>query len=197
MPQARLPDINTQYIKYTNEAISSWKGKSYDSAIGSLNALNGLMPEEYRISINTPEYEAQTYFDIKAECKHCKEEIERHTIEPFDLVNSFLTRLISGSNTDKVWICPKCKATNRLLDTTMTKPKLKEPYFIKVVPQPPQRKDGLLDRTRFHNKFSVWFWTCLGEISAEMARFRDDNWTKGDDLSEFDIPTEDTGEDKE
>jgi len=69
---------------------------------------------------------------------------------------------------------------------------LSEPYFLRIVPKPPQRKDGLMDRSTYHSKIAVWIWTFLDELEERMAQFRDDNWSKGDESESLDFG--DTGE---
>lgn len=64
---------------------------------------------------------------------------------------------------------------------------LGEPYFLKVVPKPPERKDGLMDRATYHNKISVWFWTFIDEIEERLGQFRDDNWSRGDEGEAMDF----------
>ena len=65
MPQARLPDINTAFIKYRNEVIAAIKRKDYDNMHGSLNGINGLLPTEYQVIISNTKYEELTRTDIQ------------------------------------------------------------------------------------------------------------------------------------
>src|SRR3990170_1282843 len=149
MPQARLPNINTQYIKFTNEAVNAWKSENYEACLGSLFALNALMPDKYRVLISNQEHKKLT--------------------------------------NEQLWnICTKCKHENILLKSDMVQDKPKDPSYFKVVPEPPSQKDGIMDRRKYSTKFTLWFWTCLGEIESQMATFRDDNWTKSEPYPDFD-----------
>ena len=76
----------------------------------------------------------------------------------------------------------------------MIQPVLEEPYFIGVVPKPPSKKEGMMDRTRYYINFSKWFWQCLSEIECKMAKFRDDNWHKAGEMYDFEQSLEDAGE---
>jgi len=75
MPQARLPDINTAYITYRREVLVSLKSKNYTSCIGALYALNGLLPEKYRVTISNLAYAEKTEQDLLVICRHCKQKI--------------------------------------------------------------------------------------------------------------------------
>ena len=184
MPQARLPDINTAFIVYRRETISSLKSGQYDNCFGSLYALNGLLPEEYRVQISTKDYEEKTALDIKVICPKCEAETEYKKIKVFDKLFLGLYSLILNKRLEKVWTCTACGQDIRISQTPMTQPKLKEPWFVKTVPKPPLRKDGLHDRSTYHIKICQWVWSFLDELEAQMAKFRDDNWHKGGEMFE-------------
>ena len=87
-------------------------------------------------------------------------------------------------------ICPKCNKVQRLKDTNVVITKLENPYFLGVVPEPPNKKQGLMDKLTFEKKVVSWVWQMLNELEHKMALFRDDNWTRGDELEDFsDIDT--------
>lgn len=192
--QARLPDINTAFIVYRREAISSWKSRTYDSCFGSLNTLNGLLPKKYRVVISTKEYDNKTKQDLIACCTKCDAEIDFRSVQVFELIAPFTQSVINGNVKEKVWNCTECKKINHLDDTKIIQKVLQEPYFLQVVPKPPIRREGMMDRTRYHIKFSIWFWTVLGEIEQQMAQFRDDNWHKEGELYDIDTDIGDSGE---
>lgn len=151
-------------------------------------AINGLLPEEYRVIISSLEYNELTRKDVFAVCLECEKECDFKTLEIVNLILNQLDQLIVGSSSAKCWVCPKCKYTNELVKTSLVQKVLKEPYFLKVVPKPPLRREGMNDRTSYHNKVSRWIWTMLAELESRLAQFRDDNWQKGSDLtSEYDV----------
>lgn len=196
MPQARLPDINTAYITYRREVLVSLKTNNYTSCIGSLYALNGLLPEKYRITISNMAYAEKTMQDLLVICRHCKQKLNYKKIKILKVIVPLIEGLVSGQSYHKVWDCILCQKENSLDHTEMIQQVLKEPSFLQVVPRPPNRKEGMKDRTTYHNQFVIWAETLLIELEAQMAQFRDDNWHKGDDpLLDEEVDTE--GEDEE
>ena len=189
MPQSRLPDINTAFITHRRDVISSLKARNYGACFGSIQALQGLLPEGYRIVISTIEYNKLTKHEKFYTCNFCGEESERSKIRIDDVLLTVIDSVLLGRKTQKMWTCPKCKEDNGLEDTEISETTLKEPYFLKVVPNPPERKDGLHDRSTYHNKMEQWVRTTLAELEAQMAQFRDDNWTKEEEISELEIDT--------
>lgn len=195
MPQARLPDINTQYIKFVNESVNSWKSKAYDSCLGAIHCINALLPEDYRVQISDQKYLDASKEQIFAKCHQCDEETNRQDIEIFQVLLNFEESVMMGAKSKEIWVCPKCKKESDVLRTEFVSERFQDPTYFQVVPQPPRHTDGLIDRTSFHKKFTVWFWTMLGELGNQMAKFRDDNWTKEEVYADLDDI--DGGEEKE
>ena len=181
MPQSRLPDINTAFITYRRQVLSGLSTGKYSLTFGGLYALNALLPEKYRVTISSLEYEKMTRVDIFVKCTKCKKDVDYKTIQLYDLLTTPLDELITGTEKEKVWDCPDCGYTNKLSETDMTRTTLKEPYYLRVVPKPPMRKDGIMDRTKYHQMVEQWALTFLTELEERMAQFRDDNWQKGSD----------------
>ena len=188
--QSRLPDINTSFNTYRTRAIMAIDSKKHTVCIGALYALNGLLPPEYRIDIDDDLYHEKTRTNIFAVCsnKHCNNETDYNLIKISTISVSPAQSLLTGRKEERIWKCPKCKTQNVLHKTKMIKTTLKEPYFLKVVPSPPQRQDGILDRKSFNRSFERWAWTLLDELEERMAQYRDDNWERGG--GEMDTGTE-------
>ena len=190
--QSRLPDINTAFIKYRNEVIGAIKRLDFNQMHGSLNAINGMLPDQYQVTISTAKYEDLTRTDIQYLCKTCtansKEpvEIPKESIRVFELYPNAMQGLLYGGIKEQVWNCPNCHTTHILKETEISVTKLQDPYFIGVVPNPPNRKQGLMDKLTFNDKTVAWGWQMLNELEHKMAKFRDDNWSRGDDLEGFD-----------
>lgn len=182
MPQARLPDINTAFIMYRREALQNYKSKNYSMCIGCLYSLNALLPQKYRVIVSDIEYDKKTLEKITLDCPKCKETFDFKDIQIFELAIPLTEYLFSDSKKEKIWYCPKCKVRHRLADTEPVRQIQLEPYFLSVVPKPPHQKDGLISRNRYFKKFSVWYWMICNELEERMAQFRDDNWTKEDEL---------------
>lgn len=196
MPQARLPDINTAFIRYRSEVLVGMKKGDWDSMHGSLNGINGLLPQEYQVKISDVKYYEMVKEDIEYECNSCKNNdgtpsnIPKEQIEVFTLYPNAMQQLLFRGQKEQVWICPKCNKVQRLKDTNVVITKLENPYFLGVVPEPPNKKEGLMDKLTFEKKVVSWGWQMLNELEHKMALFRDDNWTRGDELEDFsDIDT--------
>lgn len=190
MPQARLPDINSSFMKFRNEVVVAIKKKDWVLMHGCLNAINAILPESYRIIISTKEYDKITKVQIVYYCNFCEHPNEKESITIFDTVSNVLDGLIYGDSTYLVWVCSKCIKTNRLSQTIIDKPKIQNPSFLGVVKDPPERKDGLMNRLIFNSSIASWGLTMLKELEAKEAQFRDDNWNRGDnDMFDMDIDT--------
>lgn len=181
MPQARLPDINTAYIRYRNEAIWALKHKNYNVMHGSLNGINALLPVDYQVIISSIDYDQLAKAEITYQCNSCKEHIDKSKVYVFDLIPNSIEALVHGRAPNKVWKCVNCKNTNMLSNTSISQTILQNPTFLGIVPDPPQRKDGLMDRMKFNIEIERWAWLVLNELEFKMAKFRDDNWNKGDE----------------
>ena len=192
--QAELPDKNTAFIVYRRESISSWKSGKYDACIGALYSLMGLLPKEYRPEVSTEEFEHITNQNLMAICTECKAEINFATVKTFDVILPFLTSVVSGKSKEQAWSCTECTKINRLVSTKFIQKVLKEPYFLKVIPKPPGRKEGLMGRTQYKIKFSTWFWLALSSIEAQMGRYREEYQPKDADMFDMETSVQDGGE---
>lgn len=195
MPQARLPDINSQFMRLVSEAITSLKSGNYGFCFGSLYALNGLLPKDYRVRVSSIEYDKLTKPTLKIICPQCKEPTEFDKVKKLNVLAPEIEQIVGGVEYVRSWVCPGCNTQQRIKQSEMVNEKLKDDQFLHVVPKPPSRKEGLSDKTTFHNKVERWVWLFLDELLERMAQFRDDNWQKKDDLyGEDEMDQESTGE---
>jgi len=192
--QAELPDKNTAFIVYRRESISSWKSGKYDACIGALYSLMGLLPADYRPSISTEEFELLTNQNLMAVCSECSAENNFAAVKTFDVTLPFLLDILSGQKTEKVWVCSQCDKMNRLTTTKLIQKVLKEPYFLKVIPSPPGRNEGMMGRTQFKIKFSTWFWLALSSIEAQMGRYREEYQPKDTEMFDMESSIQEGGE---
>ena len=200
MPQARLPDINAAFTKHRNEVISSLKSQQYDAVFGALYALNALLPEDpvieetklpkYRVVVSDIEFLKITKPVTFCTCYHCTQTSNYDEVTVFDMLLPIMDQTITGKKFSKSWICPLCKKTCRLRSDDFSETAIKEPSFLGIVPKPPRRQDGLMDRSSYHRKVTQWAWTMLDELECKMAQFRDDNWVKKDSYDGDDEVTE-------
>lgn len=178
--QSYLPDINTKYITYARVVLSSLASKKWASCFGALNSENALLPKEFQVEISTAKYNDKTKQNTVAVCNKCEQEIKFETIKILHILSPMLIGVMNDSKTEKIWNCPNCKSENKLKSTKLIKSKLAEPFFLRVVPNPPIRKDGLLDRNTYDRKAEQWVWNFQNELDNAMAEFRAANWNKED-----------------
>lgn len=148
---------------------------------GALVGINALLPPDYQVIVSTADYEQLAKTEIIYICTKCDFENPKETIRVYDLIPNAIDQLLRGSDIVKVWNCSKCKDINRLSATPISKTILQNPTFLGVVPDPPERKNGLMDRMKFNIEIERWAWLYLGELEFKLAKFRDDNWNKGDE----------------
>ncbi|MGI0021502.1 MAG: hypothetical protein ACRD9Q_01450 [Nitrososphaeraceae archaeon] len=189
MPQSRLPDINSAFVTYRREIINSVHNNNYQSCFGSLYAINALLPPEYRVKISNIQYEAATKSEINAECYNCNEKTPYESVQVFDLLLPFVDSVVTGNDTIKVWICPKCNKECEITETKYFHSSVQQPHFEHCVPLPPERKHGLLDRTAYTKQVENWILTFLVELEERMGQFREDNWQKGGMQEDLEIDT--------
>lgn len=167
------------------ESIDSHK---FLNAIGSLYAENGMLPKDYQIQISDQLYNEKIKHSELALCNFCTSEYdslidkdkkeERPTEHDFNVLRVYESVLpselsfILGKDTDKLWLCPKCHKTNRLAVTKFIKPELQKPFFLGIVPNPPQRNDGIDDVQSYYKKIRKWVWNFLDELEFKMGEYR-------------------------
>ena len=181
MPQARLPDVNTAFITYRSEVIRSLKSYDYLSCLGALKCVNAMLPQEYRVQLNDDVYKEKAKVNFTYTCISCKKTTSGDSVKSFSYQLSAIDTLITNQKSIKVWECVSCESLNNLADTEITKDVLSQPNYLHVVPLPPTRRNGLMGRSEFRIKFSAWAWNMITELEERMAKFRDDNWRKGEE----------------
>lgn len=197
MPQSRLPDINTAFIRYRGEAIHALQTKNWSAMHGALNGINSLLPVEYQVVISTQDHEQLAKTEITYACGSCSEAIDKSDVQVFELMPDSMQSLLHGRMFNKVWNCIKCNSTNMLNTTAISQTILQNPTYLGIVPDPPERKNGLMDRMKFNIEIERWGWLLLNEEEFKMAKFRDDNWNKGDEeLGDIDNSLDDKEGDK-
>ena len=194
MPTQRLIDINTAAITYRRECLQNLKIKNWRGCIGSIISLNSELPadeddKKYRIILDSAlHYETvkQNYLIV---CKKCKVEHPYYKINFFEVNLSKQSEIIFGVQRERVWLCPKCKTENQLLTSKIIESSLQKPYYLRVLPEPPKAKHGLLSKMQFDIDMEKWVWLVLPVIEDGFARYRDDNWNKQDDEDDLGFDT--------
>ena len=196
MPQAVLPDINTSFIKWRNKIVTSLESLNYTAVLGALNNFNACLDDKYVVKISSEEYQAKlTAEKLLCNCSKCKKDQDYRQVKKRSRRTSALVEMMTGQNYEKIWICDSCNYQNLITQTDFTKTKLPNPYYLGVVPDPPGRKDGILDRKGFHRKFEAWVWSYFGELEHAATKYRIDNWQKTENLDQMQIMLEDEVDD--
>ena len=186
-PQAALPDLNTAWIMDKREFLNAIKNRGYTAVVGSLLSINAALPDNYIIKVSDKEYEKITQLELlyvcpvcKLKCQHCKTgkgdkcdgEYNRKDVTIKDSLTSHTISTITGMKEDKIWKCKKCNTVHLLSKTLTIQPKLAEPHFLKVVPNPPSRTGSLTDRNLYHIKMERWAYQFYYELAHQMSLFR-------------------------
>lgn len=196
MPQAVLPDINTSFIKWRNKIVTALESLNYTAVHGALNNFNACLEDKYQVHVSTPEYEAKlTAEKLLCTCTKCKKDQDYRLVKKRERRTSALVEMLTGLRFQKIWICDHCKHENIITRTEFTKTKLPNPYYLGVVPDAPERKDGIMDRKGFHRKFEAWVWSYFGELEHAATKYRIDNWQKTENLDQMQIMLDDEVDD--
>lgn len=164
--------------------------RNYTNAFGALGGMNACLPKEYQVDVSTVRYQEATKTNLIVQCRHCKKEFKRTELKILNITTSLLESIFTGSNKMKRWVCIGCHRENRLSNTKMVQEKSQNPQFFRVVPDPPQRQNGLSDRNSYHGETENWIWKCLAEIDYQAAKYRTDNWNREEtDPDEDDVET--------
>lgn len=140
---------------------------------GSLFSINALLPKDYQIEISDRKYYSEVEKQgISIICNHCKAEHRRQDIQIKEIQSSLLVTTITGNKKEKLWSCSKCKKDNILSRTKMIQNILPEPCYLKVVPSPPERKDGIINRRIYHKNVEKWALNFFNELQHQMSLFR-------------------------
>jgi len=189
MVQAKLPDLNNYWIKYHDSGMQFLYNKNYAGLVACIYNMNAILPDEYRVEINTEKYNELSQDKLMVVCSNCNAEIPRNEIKPTDRLLNVLESTILGVRTIKVWVCLNCKQENDFARTKKIKDHHKNPFYYKVIPEPPIQKDGLTGRWQFDNKITRWYFVCLEEIDHQLGLYRKEYEPEGerDDIIEGEV----------
>ena len=171
--QAKLPDINTAIIKHRNDAINGFVQKNYALVKVSLSSINALLPEDYKVEVNTEKYNELIEAKNFVFCEKCQEDIPRKDIMAMEMEYSPVEQVMTQQKKRWIWICPKCENVEDMKNSKFTVQKLQAPYFLKVIPESPQHR-GLSNRHTFDHEFGIWFEIAMSEIESQIGVYRGD-----------------------
>lgn len=184
--ESRLIDINSRAGRYHYEILKDLKAGNFVHLIGELKATNSLLPDEFRITISTSEYNEKVKTKILVKCPQCQTETARNLIRPYNQLQSTLDSILTKKSYQKVWRCPSCTKINPLSSNDVIQETLPQPVYFKVIPEPPRRENNLTDRQAFETNFKTWAWLFVHELEKSIADYREKylqrNQTESDGL---------------
>ena len=193
MPQAKLPDLNAAFVKYRSYGLQSVEVQNFSGAIGALYNINALLPDEYRIEINTTKYLLLISEQTLVVCNKCKKEHNyKDILKKRVLLPSFESSL-KGKDYETFWICKDCGESNVYDKTKMIHSTLNKPYYLKVVTEPPEKQDGVASMMNYKKRMKKWFYNFLGELEYQLGLYRKEYTSQTEDSEEKDV---DTGEEE-
>lgn len=142
--------------------------------IVSLSAINSLLPEEYKVEINTQKYLQLVAENKVIKCDKCNEQSPYQEIKFVNVLLNSVRNLITTKKYEMIWYCPKCEKENIFNSRQVKIVKFQQPYYLGVIPDPPQRHQGLADRTTFNAAFRKWFALALDELESKIGKYRAD-----------------------
>jgi len=169
--QAKLPDINHIWIRWRNYGIQCIDQKNYKGSAGAVMEMNALFTDDYRIEISTKKYEQLRANSIMIVCPKCSEQYINHETRKFDLLLPHIDSVLANQKTKVSWQCSKCKNINFLSDSKIIATELQNPFYFKVIRDPPERH-GTIDRMGWHEKWQVWFFNAMEELEHQLGRYR-------------------------
>lgn len=157
----------------------------FEVAAISLNSINALLPEDFRVEINSKKYEQLKQEKKIITCRFCKEEYSRDTIQVFELQRNAIETMLMTEKSKIVWHCSKCNATQDLSSSSLKVQKYQNPTFFKVVPEMPSRKDGVTDRLGHQTRLKQWYSVFLEELECQIGIYRAEYMAQQDDSTEI------------
>lgn len=188
--QAKLPDINAAIVRYRNHALYCFTGEDYTGATIALNNINALLPEEYKIEIDSQKYQEAISEKNYVICPNCDKETQTNKMETRQVLLSSFERMITGKEYTMMWECKNCNELNNPHESKYKKTILQQPCYVGVVPAAPTRVIGLEDRVTFPFKFRAWFATTLEELESKIGKYRADYMAQ-QGADEIQVPDED------
>ena len=171
--QSKLPDINAAIVRYRSKALDALERDQMETAAICFTAMNALLPDDYRIEINTIKFNELVKAKYTIICPSCNEEHLFGIIKPFDVILLDIERLITNNRTVKVWSCPTCNEQNDFLHSDRNTTQFEKPFFTRVAPEPPI-KNGLNGRLGYASSFHKWFEVFVNELEHQIGLYRAD-----------------------
>ena len=160
------------------EAWTAFKNRDYDGCKAALDDINAMLTKvnnkDYQVQISEKKYQDLIKLEKLYKCGKCTKETPKNIVTVKKIDTSNFIRTLTNNRQETIWLCPECKADNILSKTDIVEPTLKEPYYLKVIPPAPERKDGIMDRRNYHKRFRSWARLFMKELSRSMAEYRNE-----------------------
>src|SRR3989304_9183424 len=125
--QAKLPDVNAALVRHRNAIMIAYDQGDFQKAGISLGAMIALLPDDYKLEVNTDKYDELVQSKHNIICTECKAKHLRDTIHPYSVLLSDLDALLSHEKTMIVWECPSCKNVQPLQGSSTKTTKYQNP----------------------------------------------------------------------
>jgi hypothetical protein len=145
---------------------------NWSGAILGLGDMNAMLPDDYRITINTKNYDNLTNMKIGYICKYCQKETPQSLVKTKEIIAPLIVSCITSQQMEICWFCSECHKRNLLSQTKLIEEKLAKPCYLKVVPDPPEKKIGFQDRSRYPTAMSRWVGNFLEELEHQLGLYR-------------------------
>lgn len=172
MAQAKLPDVNAGIVRYRSLAIEGFENNDPVLAEMALGNIVALLPAEFKIKINTDEYEAKVREQNFIVCTHCQHENPREEIKPWPLKLYGFSQVLARHDCIYLWNCKKCHRENELNRSKKVIDRLKNPAYLGIIPDPPKKRYGITDRASFPRQFRDWYKIASKEIESKIGIYR-------------------------
>lgn len=134
--------------------------------------MNALLPDEYRIDIDTRKYLNLISEQRSLVCNKCKEEFNYKDVKQIKRLLPSFESSIKDKDYEIIWKCKQCKEDNVVSKTKIIKSTLNKPYYLKVVEEPAEKRDGVEHMMNYKKKMKKWFYTFLGELEYQIGLYR-------------------------
>ena len=147
----------------------------------SLMAINAILPEDYRVEVNTSKYNRAISDSVTIKCLACDVEQSYDGVHTFELYLPADQQIITQKKYAPAWRCGSCsKVTLWSVTKTIVK-QFEKPFYVKVIPAAPGQT-GMISRIGYQEKVKRWFSIALEEVEHQIGLYRADYQSQQEDV---------------
>lgn len=193
--QAKLPDVNAVLVYYRTQSQKLMSQSNWLGASGALNSQNAVLPEDYRVVVDSRAYHEAVQTGTFYKCLRCSVEVPIQKIEFVKLFNNAIEKMFYKEDYSEHWRCviDGCNSINRKSKSEKITTRRQEPFYLACVWEPPIKESGLATRFGFKQRFQVWFYRYQKELEHQIGKYRTEYQSQNPDEEIDDF--KDTGED--